>query len=209
MSSRSTRSTSTRVRVSVRSTIRKTKGCHVLTILSPVRCPFDMADVGKPFGSQQRLGDISRSAANAGGPFRAARSWFPGSPPRPTSAASRLALGQRRPSYALATASAFPQQAGHLPRPINHLFSARDGGAGPSMARQVSLNSGLPGSRQARCCCQASSATSPTAFCGTRRSSSVRPLLPARIAASAAGSTPTSSRPSCARLSRTLASGPS
>jgi len=143
------------------------------------------------------------------GPFRAARSWFPGSPPRPTSAASRLALGQRRPSYALATASAFPQQAGHLPRPINHLFSARDGGAGPSMARQVSLNSGLPGSRQARCCCQASSATSPTAFCGTRRSSSVRPLLPARIAASAAGSTPTSSRPSCARLSRTLASGPS
>ena len=66
MSSRSTRSTSTRVRVSVRSTIRKTKGCHVLTILSPVRCPFDMADVGKPFGSQQRLGDISRSAANAG-----------------------------------------------------------------------------------------------------------------------------------------------
>src|SRR6516165_5486282 len=29
------------------------------------RCPFDVADVGEPFGAQQRLGDVLRSAADA------------------------------------------------------------------------------------------------------------------------------------------------
>ena len=33
-------------------------------------------------------------------------------------------LGRRRWSYALTRASALPQKADHLPRPINHLFSA-------------------------------------------------------------------------------------
>jgi hypothetical protein len=47
------RPTSTHVQVPVGYTIRKTKGRHVSTVLSPVRCPFDMADVGKPFGLQQ------------------------------------------------------------------------------------------------------------------------------------------------------------
>src|SRR6516162_10346643 len=46
----------------------------------------------------------------------------------------------------------------------------------------------------------------PTAFCDTPRLPAARTLLPARIAASAAGSTPTSPGPSYARLSKALAS---
>src|SRR5215831_4899359 len=44
--------------------------------------------------------------------------------------------------------------------------------------------------------------SSLTASCATPRSSAARTSLPARIAASAAGSTPTWSGPSCARLSK-------
>jgi hypothetical protein len=49
---------------------------------------------------------------------------------------------------------------------------------------------------------QLARSSSPIAFCGTRRSSAAKTSLPARIAASAAGSTRTLPGPSCACLSK-------
>jgi hypothetical protein len=85
------------------------------------------------------------------GPFRAARSWFPGSPPRPPSAASRLAAsghGIKNPDFVYRPHTAhghrmfrYRQAEAEVPCRFRPLWSNREGRA-PARHRRSTSNNG-------------------------------------------------------------------